>query len=199
MFTPASLRTSSKSLSEAHGLGSSLGMPSMSPGGSTGPCDTTARNTPASTSSPLDRGRDKGLCLAVLDDLQAGPGAWAAFVKKGEHGSPVVYASKFTKKDKNEAGDEIEQEIPFLKEYTVFNADQVRGLARLFLRTGQGGADQAACTASSRPSGSLPTPRPTSAPEATGPITRSRPTISRFHGWNAFAIANRTRQRWPMS
>jgi antirestriction protein ArdC len=55
-----------------------------------------------------------------------------AFVKKGEHGSPVVYASKFTKKDKTEAGDEIEQEIPFLKEYTVFNADQVEGLPSYF-------------------------------------------------------------------
>ena len=55
-----------------------------------------------------------------------------AFVKKGEHGSPVVYASKFTKKDTTEAGDEIEQEIPFLKEYTVFNAEQVEGLPSYF-------------------------------------------------------------------
>src|ERR1700688_1719507 len=55
-----------------------------------------------------------------------------AFVKKGEHGSPVVYASKFTKKDKTDAGDDIEQEIPFLKEYTVFNADQVEGLPSYF-------------------------------------------------------------------
>ena len=54
-----------------------LGMRSMSPGGLTGPCDTTARNTPASTSSSCGSGRGKGLCLAVLDDLSAGPGAWA--------------------------------------------------------------------------------------------------------------------------
>ena len=53
------------------------------------------------------------------------------FVKKGEHGSPVVYASKFTKKD-NDSGDEVEQEIPFLKEYTVFNADQIEGLPGYF-------------------------------------------------------------------
>jgi antirestriction protein ArdC len=57
---------------------------------------------------------------------------FGAFVKKGEHGSPVVYASKFTKKDKTEAGDEVEQQIPFLKEYTVFNADQVEGLPTYF-------------------------------------------------------------------
>ena len=80
----------------------------------------------------MDGGRDKGLCLAVLADVSSRPESLAAFVKKGEHGSPVVYASKFTKKDTTEAGDEIEQEIPFLKEYTVFNADQVEGLPGYF-------------------------------------------------------------------
>ncbi len=50
------------------------------------------------------------------------------YVKKGEHGSPVVYASTFTKKEENDAGEEIEAEIPFLKSYTVFCADQVEGL-----------------------------------------------------------------------
>ena len=50
------------------------------------------------------------------------------FVKKGEHGSPVVYASTFKKKDQSEDGQETEAEIPFLKEYTVFNALQCEGL-----------------------------------------------------------------------
>src|SRR3984885_6159471 len=36
-------------------------------------------------------------------------------VRKGEHGSPVVYASSFTKTDKTEDGQETEEEIPFLK------------------------------------------------------------------------------------
>jgi antirestriction protein ArdC len=49
-------------------------------------------------------------------------------VKKGEHGSPVVYANKFTKKETTDSGDEIEQEIPYLKEYCVFNAEQCEGL-----------------------------------------------------------------------
>ena len=49
-------------------------------------------------------------------------------VQKGEHGSPVVYASTFKKKDKDSNGQEIENEIPFLKEYTVFNASQCEGL-----------------------------------------------------------------------
>ena len=56
------------------------------------------------------------------------------FVKKGEHGSPVVYASKFTKKEAAENGDEVEREIPFLKEYTVFNASQCEGLPEHFYR-----------------------------------------------------------------
>jgi len=54
------------------------------------------------------------------------------FVKKGQHGSPVVYASKFTKKEASESGDEVEREIPFLKEYTVFNAQQTEGLPQHF-------------------------------------------------------------------
>ena len=53
-------------------------------------------------------------------------------VKKGEHGSPVVYASTFTKKDKTEDGQETAEEIPFLKEYTVFNAEQCEGLPAHF-------------------------------------------------------------------
>jgi antirestriction protein ArdC len=50
------------------------------------------------------------------------------FVKKGEQGSPVVYANTFKKTDTNDAGEEVEQEIPFLKQYTVFNASQCDGL-----------------------------------------------------------------------
>jgi len=54
------------------------------------------------------------------------------FVKKGEHGSPVVYANTFKKKETSDTGEEIEQEIAFLKEYTVFNAAQVEGLPAYF-------------------------------------------------------------------
>jgi antirestriction protein ArdC len=50
------------------------------------------------------------------------------FVKKGEHGAPVVYASTFKKNETTDAGEEIEAEIPFLRAYTVFNACQVEGL-----------------------------------------------------------------------
>jgi antirestriction protein ArdC len=53
-------------------------------------------------------------------------------VKKGERGSPVVYASTFKKNETTEAGDESEKEIPFLKQYTVFNAEQCEGLPEHF-------------------------------------------------------------------
>lgn len=58
-------------------------------------------------------------------------------VKKGQHGSPVVYASTFKKKDQNENGDEVEADIPFLKEYTVFNAEQCEGLPQHFFTLAQ--------------------------------------------------------------
>jgi antirestriction protein ArdC len=57
---------------------------------------------------------------------------FGGFVRKGEHGSPVVYASTFKKRDQAEDGQEIEEEIPFLKEYTVFNAEQIEGLPERF-------------------------------------------------------------------
>jgi antirestriction protein ArdC len=54
------------------------------------------------------------------------------FVRKGEHGSPVVYASTFKKTDTNDAGEEVESEIPFLRQYTCFNACQIEGLPQHF-------------------------------------------------------------------
>jgi antirestriction protein ArdC len=49
-------------------------------------------------------------------------------VRKGERGSLVVYASSFTKTVADDQGDAVEQEIPFMKGYTVFNAEQIDGL-----------------------------------------------------------------------
>jgi antirestriction protein ArdC len=51
-----------------------------------------------------------------------------ANVRKGEHGSLVVYANSISKTETNEAGEDIEREIPFMKGYTVFNVEQVDGL-----------------------------------------------------------------------
>lgn len=51
-----------------------------------------------------------------------------ANVRKGEKGSLVVYANRITKTETNEAGEDTEREIPFMKGYTVFNVEQVDGL-----------------------------------------------------------------------
>jgi antirestriction protein ArdC len=56
-----------------------------------------------------------------------------ANVRKGEHGSLVVYADRIRRTERDEAtGEEAEREIPFLKGYTVFNAEQVEGLPAHF-------------------------------------------------------------------
>ena len=49
-------------------------------------------------------------------------------VRRGETGSMVVFASRFKKTETDAAGDMIDREIPFLKSYTVFNAEQIDGL-----------------------------------------------------------------------
>ena len=52
-----------------------------------------------------------------------------ANVRKGERGTLVVYAGTLTRTDLNEeTGEEDERGIPFLKSYSVFNADQIEGL-----------------------------------------------------------------------
>jgi antirestriction protein ArdC len=49
-------------------------------------------------------------------------------VRKGEHGSLVVYANSITRTETNDKGEDVEREIPFMKGYTVFNVEQVDGL-----------------------------------------------------------------------
>lgn len=57
-------------------------------------------------------------------------------VRKGEKGSLVVYANTFSKTTTTEKGEEIEEAIPFMKGYTVFNAEQIDGLpAHFYART----------------------------------------------------------------
>jgi antirestriction protein ArdC len=59
-----------------------------------------------------------------------------AHVRKGEHGSLVVYASKTTRTEVDAVtGDESERDIPFLKGYTVFNVEQVEGLPAQYYAT----------------------------------------------------------------
>jgi antirestriction protein ArdC len=52
-----------------------------------------------------------------------------ANVRKGEHGSLVVYADKIIRRETDsETGQEAERAIPFMKGYTVFNTEQIEGL-----------------------------------------------------------------------
>jgi antirestriction protein ArdC len=51
-----------------------------------------------------------------------------AHVRKGEQGSMVVYADRFTKTETNDQPEEMEQEIPFMKAYTAFNVEQIDDL-----------------------------------------------------------------------
>lgn len=54
-------------------------------------------------------------------------------VRKGEKGSLVVYANTLTRTEQDaETGEDTERQIPFMKGYTVFNAEQVEGLPQHF-------------------------------------------------------------------
>lgn len=55
-----------------------------------------------------------------------------AHVRKGEHGSLVVYADRATKTETNEMGEETERAFGFMKAYTVFNVEQIEGLGDAF-------------------------------------------------------------------
>jgi len=56
-----------------------------------------------------------------------------AQVRKGEKGNLVVYANTITRTEQDEATcEDVDREIPFMKGYTVFNAEQVDGLPAHF-------------------------------------------------------------------
>lgn len=74
-------------------------------------------------SESLARGYEAPLWMSYRQASQIG-----AQVRKGETGTTVVYASRFTKTETDSRGDEVERDIPFLKTYTVFNCDQIDGL-----------------------------------------------------------------------
>jgi antirestriction protein ArdC len=58
-----------------------------------------------------------------------------AHVKKGEHGSLVVYADKITRSETGDDGEELLRQIAFMKGYTVFNCEQIEGLPAHFYAT----------------------------------------------------------------
>jgi antirestriction protein ArdC len=58
--------------------------------------------------------------------------ALGAHVRKGEHGSTVVYANSISRTEAGDDGQDVERRIAFLKAYTVFNVEQVEGLPAHF-------------------------------------------------------------------
>ena len=55
-----------------------------------------------------------------------------ANVRKGEHGTTVVYADRYTKTETDDAGSETTSTVPFMKAYTVFNVEQIEGLPQRY-------------------------------------------------------------------
>jgi antirestriction protein ArdC len=78
-------------------------------------------------SASVAKGYSAPLWLTFKQAIELG-----GHVKKGETGELVVYANRITRTETDGNGEETEREIPFLKGYTVFNAEQVDGLPAEF-------------------------------------------------------------------
>ncbi|WFU06846.1 zincin-like metallopeptidase domain-containing protein (plasmid) [Rhizobium sp. CB3171] len=74
-------------------------------------------------SEGIARGYTSSTWMTFRQALELG-----AAVRKGETGTTVVFASRFIKSETDGNGGELEREIPFLKAYSVFNAEQIDGL-----------------------------------------------------------------------
>ena len=77
--------------------------------------------------SAMEQGFDCPIWLTYKQAAELG-----GQVRKGEKGSLVVYADTFKKLEANEQGEDIETAIPFMKGYTVFNAQQIDHLPEHF-------------------------------------------------------------------
>uniref|UniRef100_UPI00289AC9BD ArdC family protein n=1 Tax=Brevundimonas sp. TaxID=1871086 RepID=UPI00289AC9BD len=70
-----------------------------------------------------DRGFTRSTWMTFRQALALG-----AHVRKGERGATVVYANQIVRTETDDAGEDAERRIPFLKAYTVFNTEQIEGL-----------------------------------------------------------------------
>jgi antirestriction protein ArdC len=117
-------------------------------------------------SEQVSRGFSSSMWMTFKQALELG-GA----VRKGETGSTVVFASRFTKSVADGNGNDVDREIPFLKAYSVFNIEQIDGLPDSYYAppapvSGSCRADRAA------PISSSATPARRSGTAATRPTTR---------------------------
>ncbi|MEQ8694495.1 MAG: zincin-like metallopeptidase domain-containing protein [Gammaproteobacteria bacterium] len=58
-----------------------------------------------------------------------------AHVRKGEKGSPVVYANTLTRTEESDNGEQVEYQIPYMKSYSVFNVEQIEDLPGNYYET----------------------------------------------------------------
>lgn len=70
-----------------------------------------------------ERGYSAPIWMTFRQALELG-----GHVRKGEQGTLVVYADTISRTETNEAGEESEALIPFMKGYTVFDVEQIDGL-----------------------------------------------------------------------
>jgi antirestriction protein ArdC len=84
----------------------------------------------------IDRGYNHSLWMTYRQALELG-----AHVRHGEHGTTVVYADRIVRKDTDDAGQEVERAIPFLKAYTVFNVAQIENLPAQYVTQPEPQAD----------------------------------------------------------
>lgn len=84
----------------------------------------TSTNALVTFATAMDRGYTSPLWLTFKQALALG-----GHVKKGEKGTPIIYASRMTVTDRAESGDIEQHSVPFLRYYTVFNVAQCEGLA----------------------------------------------------------------------
>ncbi len=75
----------------------------------------------------IERGYDNPIWMTYRQASELG-----GQVRKGEKGSLVVYADRFSKTETADNGEEIERSIPFLKAYVGFNCEQIDGLPERF-------------------------------------------------------------------
>jgi antirestriction protein ArdC len=61
-------------------------------------------------------------------------------VRKGEHGTRIIFWSPVKKTRQNAEGEEQTTTFPLMREYTVFNAEQCDGAERFQLQPGEGSA-----------------------------------------------------------
>ncbi len=79
----------------------------------------------------LGRSHDGRIRQSALAHVPAGQTA-RRLRSQGRARTGVVYISRFRKKETDDDGEEVEKDIPFLKEYQVFNTDQCEGLPQQF-------------------------------------------------------------------